>query len=764
MPAFAQTFPASANLDRVIEEAIARDQIPGAVLLVGQDGQILHHKAYGSRALVPRREPMTLDTIFDCASLTKVVATTTSIMQLVEQGRVRLNDRVTEYLPEFQGGDSPITVRSLLTHFSGLRPDVDLKPEWSGYETGIRLALVDQPRHPPGARFVYSDINFVLLGEIVRRVTGKMLPDFARETIFQPLGMRDTTFQPPPAWKARIAPTEIVERGREPLRGVVHDPTTRFMGGVAGHAGLFSTADDLAKFARMMLNRGELNGVRVVQSRTVEAFTAPQTPPNQPVLRGFGWDIDSPFSGPRGELFPLGSFGHTGFTGTSMWIDPVTRTYVILMANSVHPRVRRNITPLRGKVATAVAAAIGIDAPGIRIAGYNDTVLGAGLVRTVERNARVLTGLDVLAEQKFAPLQGRNVGLVTNHTGLDREGKRNVDRMIEAGLKVVALYSPEHGIAGREDHENVGHDVDAATGLKIWSLYSGPNRRPSEEMLGGVDALVFDIQDIGARFYTYISTLGNVMEEAARHKIPVWVLDRPNPITGVHVQGPILDQDLTSFIGYFPMPVRHGMTVAEMARMFNDEKKIGADLQVVPMRHWERGDWFDSTGLTWIDPSPNMRSLTAAILYPGVAMLESSENYSVGRGTDTPFEVIGAAFVKGPELASYLNARKVPGVRFYPVRFTPSASRLQGRTVEGVRILLTQRDALDSARLGTEIAAALQALYPGQIDFSRNRRLIGSQRTIDALVSGEDPRAIHQSWQEDLSAFAALRQMYLLYQ
>ena len=287
-----------------MERAVPDGLIPGAVVVIGHDGQIVYQKAYGSRALIPHREPMTLDTIFDAASLTKVIATTPSIMRLFEQGQIRINDPVTKYLPEFQGGHSDITIRNLMTHFSGLRPDLDLKPAWSGYETGIQRALIDKPAGPPGVRFVYSDINFILLGEIVHRLSGKMLDEYARENFFQPLGMRETMFLPPASLRPRIAPTEINPVTGQPLRGEVHDDTARYMGGVAGHAGVFTTAADLAKFAQMMLDKGEGNGVRLFTAATVEKFTSPQSPPDQPILRGLGWDIDSPYSSNRGELFP----------------------------------------------------------------------------------------------------------------------------------------------------------------------------------------------------------------------------------------------------------------------------------------------------------------------------------------------------------------------------------------------------------------------------------------------------------------------------
>src|SRR5580658_4823077 len=376
-----ETFQGSPALDAAVDQAVQDGLIPGAVLIVGHDGKILHRKAYGSRALVPEREPMMLDTIFDLASLTKVIATTSGAMKIFEDGKLRLSEKVTDYLPEFQGGKSDITIRDLMTHLSGVRPDFDLDPPFSGYEAGIHRALIEKPQNPPGVRFVYSDTNFILLGEIVRRKSGKPLDEFTREEIFTPLGMVDTQFRPPASLRARIAPTEIDSATGEPFRGVVHDPRARLMGGVAGHAGLFSTAGDLSRFAEMMLGMGTLDKVRVFSPLTIRKFTSPETPPDQPVLRGLGWDIDSSYSSNRGELFPIGSYGHTGFTGTSVWIDPSTNSYVILLTNFVHPKAGKSLTGFRSRIATIAAAAIGADAPGVSVAGYNETLEGAGVRR-----------------------------------------------------------------------------------------------------------------------------------------------------------------------------------------------------------------------------------------------------------------------------------------------------------------------------------------------------------------------------------------------
>jgi uncharacterized protein YbbC (DUF1343 family) len=353
--------------------------------------------------------------------------------------------------------------------------------------------------------------------------------------------------------------------------------------------------------------------------------------------------------------------------------------------------------------------------------------------------------------------------LITNHTGLDRAGQRNIDAMRAAGVNLVAIFAPEHGIAGKEDRPDVSDAKDPATGLAIWSLHYNGRYRMTKEMLAGVDTLVYDIQDVGARFYTYSCTMLYALEEAAKAKLPFYLLDRPNPITGTHVEGPLLDADLSSFVGCYLMPIRHGLTFGELAAMANAEKKWGAELHVVKMKNWSRGDWFDATGLSWIDPSPNMRSLNAATLYEGVAMIEASRNYSVGRGTDAPFEQVGADWIHGAELARFLNGRSIPGVRAYPTRFQPSASNYKDRLIEGVRLVITNREQFNAVRLGLELAYALEKLYPGKINLETNRLLIGNRRLIERMKAGEDPRALEQSLEEGLSAYLERRRPYLLY-
>ena len=690
-------------------------------------------------------------------------------MQLVEEGKLRLNDPVEKYLPGFaQNGKADITVRQLLTHYSGLEPDLDLKTLWEGKSTAYQMALAETPQDPPGSRFSYSDINFIVLGDLVERVSGETLEKYCERYIFAPLKMTHTRFLPPVTWRPKIAPTQYDENERM-LRGVVHDPTARRMGGVAGHAGLFSTAGDLAKFAQALLN----GGGGILSAASVEKMTRPEQPPSAPVLRGFGWDIDSPFSTNRGDLLPVGSYGHTGFTGTSMWIDPTTNTYIILLTNAVHPRGKGNAIALRSKVATAVAAALPLttaEKEAMRwqsITGYNEAQSAAR--RMSVRNGNVKTGIDVLEEHDFDVLQfaGRKkrIGLLTNQTGVDAQGQRTIDALAHApGVSLDVIFSPEHGVTGTLDTTDVSNSKDVATGVRVYSVYGAKDssRRPPLDLLKQLDAVVIDVQDAGVRFYTYETSLGYFLEAAAQAGIDVIVLDRPDPINGSFVQGPVSDAGRESFTNYWNVPVRHGMTLGELAKMFNAERKIDANLTVIAMKGWQRGDWFDSTGLAWVNPSPNLRSVTEAALYPGVGLVEGT-NVSVGRGTDSPFELLGAPWMKGRELAAYLNARGISGVRFVPVTFTPTSSNYTNQKCEGVNLVLTERNALDAPELGVELASALRKLYPADFKMDRMIELLVNQSAFDGLLSGKDPRRIAQDWQEDLDRFEEIRKKYLIY-
>lgn len=784
-----------APIGNIVNRAMAENKIPGAVVIVGHNGRVVYRRAFGMRSLVPDREKMTVNTIFDMASLTKPLVTATAVMQLYQEGKIDIDDPVSRYLPSFAAnGKRDITIRDLLTHYSGLPPDLPLTSPWEGKSEAYRLAFAIAPLRPPGVRFQYSDINFIVLGALVEHVSGEPLDVYALRHIIRPLGLTSTRFLPPVSWRPRIAPTQwehgLAAAGEKVpwtgpdvmLRGVVHDPTARRMGGVAGHAGLFSDADDVSVYAQNLLDRLAGRPSHFPLSRVVlEKMVAPEQPATGTALRGFGWDIESPFSGNRGTLFPVGSFGHTGFTGTSLWIDPYHDAYVIILTNAVHPNGPTGIMTMRAEIANAAAVAMGIHNGGgmlaARITGYNESL--SGMRRWAARNAEVQTGIDVLEHDHFAELAALarehgghlRVGLLTNSSGVDAHGRRTIDVLFHdaaaavPGFTLTTLFSPEHGISESYDHPGIPNSVDAATGLPIISLYgtTAASRHPSLDTLRNLDAVVIDLQDAGVRYYTYESLVLYFLEAASKTRTDIVVLDRPDPINGSFVQGPVSDAGEESYVDSMPIPVRPGMTLGELARYDKQQLHLHVPLTVVAMKGWQRGDWFDSTGLTWINPSPNLRNLEEATLYPGLGLIETT-NISVGRGTDTPFEWFGASWIDGRKVAGYLNRRDIPGVRFYSMSATPAKPYpYAGQVCGGVRVLVTARNVLDAPEMGIEIASALHRLYPGQFHLQGISRLLVNRSVLNAITAGKDPEYIAEQWRPDLRAFEQRRKSALLY-
>ena len=916
-PQTAATTPDFSAVSAAINTAIAQKKLPGAVVVIGHGGKVVFQQAYGVRKLAGEpgldgkpsaAEPMTTDTIFDMASLTKCLATATAVMQLVEEGNVDVDAPVAKYLPEFAAnGKEKVTVRELLTHYSGLPPDVDLKDGWGlkapDKAEGIRRAMNSKLTTTPGTHFEYSDINYIVLGALVEKLSGQSLDGYAVEHIFLPLGMKETLFlsnypcglpagtyghnlsnsEPPEPThqdlkgisavvctgrstrppQDRIAPTAHDDQGTATtnpgfdhlLRGTVHDPTTRRMGGVAGQAGVFSTADDVALFAQALLDRlADRPSNFPLKRETLQLMTTPQQPKTAQggatiftqdgqtttgiAQRGFGWDINSAYSRPRGSIFTTAdkgvpaSFGHTGFTGTSLWLDPASDTYVILLANAIHPRGNPPISPLRGEVATDVAKAL-------HVCYYNDCAGSTRLEPPPElpfaqtpstgfihmpgapgstvspstlglANSKVLTGIDVLESTHFAALKEAaasngghlRIGLLTNQTGVDAQGRRTIDvlRGIGDGVELTTLFSPEHGIFGAKDSTEIGQEVDAASGLKVISLYGAKDsdRRPKPEDLHKLDAVVIDLQDAGVRFYTYETVLGYFLEVLAcqslyGNPLELIVLDRPALIGGNAVEGPVSDT-APSYINYSPGPVRNGMTLGELAEYFRGTyarclvqslpagrsfSDMYAHVTVVKMQNWHREEFFDQTGVPWVNPSPNLRSVTEATLYPALGMLDAT-NVSVGRGTATPFELFGAgataatkdapanpAWFNGNAVAAYLAARKIPGVAFAATTFAVAEDAnhypYHGQTIQGVRLTVTDRAALDSPELGIEILSALHHLYPVQFKLDKAAPLVANAETMAALARGDDPRAIAAGWASALTDFKARRANYLIY-
>ena len=750
------------GVDEAAGEAVTSGEIPGIVVLIGRNGDTLYHRAFGWREVVPEPRPMMTDTLFDIASLTKPFGTTLAVMSLVERGAIDLEAPLGRYLKEFKGSTfEQVTIRRILTHSAGFPAIPATDALAGGFPRAARTLAAKPLDYPPGTGFQYSDTGFILLGEVVRRVSGDSLDDYLTRVVFRPLGLRDTTFHPDERQRRRTAATEF--HNGVMLQGQVHDPRARQLGGVAGHAGMFSTAADLARVCRMLLNEGQLDGKRILKAATVQMMW--QRSPDPDGVRALGWDVSSSFARLMSPFFPVNSVGHTGFTGTTVWIDPPTRTYMIVLTNRIHPNGggANKIRELRSRVAAAVGAELFMPplvtgptaAAPAADGGEAATPSPPRLLGTVR------SGLDTLVDQNFAPFQGHAVGLITNQTGIDARGRRAIDLFAAApGVRLLSIFSPEHGIAGDVDSD-VPNGRDAATGRPIWSLY-GPTRRPTGDMLYGVSVLVFDVQDIGVRYYTYLATLLYVLEEAGRRNIPVVVLDRPNPITGRVVEGPVMDPDLKSFTAPHPLPVRTGLTIGEYARMVVAERRLPVSLTVFPLVGWDRGRWYDETGLPWSNPSPNIRSLTQALLYAGVGLLEAT-NLSVGRGTEAPFEVVGAPWIEPHALAEALNRQRLSGVRFEAVQFTPTADVYTRTPCFGVRFIVTDRETIRPVTVAFALASALRALHREQFRPEGIQNLLVHRPTMWAFLRGE-PLDRLVAWTEmDRSSFLNRRASYLIY-
>lgn len=732
------------DLDNTIEKAIAENKTPGGVLWLESKGHV-YAKAYGNMAIEPQVKPATIETIYDAASLTKPIATASAIMKLVEQGELVIDAPVSDYLPEFSkvAGDL-ISIRHLLTHTSGLRPGLSLANQWSGEEDAYKLICSEKLWAQPGERFIYSDINFILLGILVHKVSGTPLDQYAKKHIFDPLTMNDSGYNPPKSLLPRIAPTQKIQQGM--LHGTVHDPTSRRLNGVAGHAGLFISAQDLAKFSRMILNKGAYNGSQIFQPKTIETLKAVHSRGRLDSYRSLGWDVDTGYTRLRGRLFPIGGIGHTGFTGPSLWIDFDSHSFVMFLTNRVHPDGSGNVLDLREEIGTLAAKALPAHSR----------------PESPIYPSKVMTGLDVLVRENFQILKDKKVGLITNHTGHDAKRISTIEHFLASpNVNLVALFSPEHGIRGDLDSK-INDQTDETSKLTVFSLY-GKTRKPLPSQLENIDVLVFDIQDIGTRFYTYISTMGLAMEAAAEANIDFIILDRPNPIGGDTFSGPLLEGK-TDFVGFHKIPMRHGMTVGELGKLFQAEREElkALCLQVIGCKGWQRGMSWAETGLPWTNPSPNMRSSTQALLYPGVGVIEFAA-ISVGRGTDTPFEIIGAPYIHDLELAREINRLKIEGVLAEPITFTPSASKFKDQLCRGIRFVLTDRENANMTLLGLALTSTLHRLYPDDFDLSKVNRLLKSDSIIAAIRGGADIHSLLEISNASLDSFKAVRKKHLLY-
>jgi len=724
------------EIDRYIRHATARGDIPGCVVVAGRSDGVTFRRAYGRHSVRPAPTTLGETAIFDLASLTKPIATASTVVLLSDLGILELDMPVASRLPAFSAADkAAITPRMLLTHTSGLpaaSPQTD-------YDHGLAQAVVRIAAQPlvaqPGERYLYSDLGYVVLGALVERATERDLAALSREAVFSPLGMDDAGFLPHARSRERVVPTE--HRNGVWIQGAVHDPRAARLGGVAGHAGLFSTADDLARFARALLNHGELDGVRVWSASAIDEMLHPQGEAGH--SRALGWDVVRIWDAELGRS--RDTLAHGGFTGTYVWLDPERDLFFVFLSSRLHPNGR-------GRVHELVAQ-----------------LRGAFLATTPTRRAPSLAagvspGIDVLRSDGFRLLEHQRVALVTHAAAVTRDGARTADLLHDApNVRLVALFTPEHGLGG-DANGAVADARDQRTGLAVHSLY-GPRRAPTRAQLAGVDTIVVDLQDAGVRFYTYFATLREVMGAAAKHGKKVVVLDRPNPIGGERIEGPLPD---TASIGLFhphPVPIRHGMTLGELALLIDQDEALRVQPIVVRARGWQRSMLFSDTGLTWSRPSPNLRSPDQALLYPSVALLEMT-NVSVGRGTATPFEVVGAPWAD-ERLAARLASLAIPGIAFESVTFTPSASTHAGRLCHGARLRITDAGAFRAMPLGLGLAVALRDLYGPRWDDRQLSVLLASRSLLQGLRAGRSLPDLLATSEHGIAAFAARRAAVLQY-
>ena len=717
-----------AAFDAAVRDALDRGQVPGAVVLAGRRDGVVFRRAYGALSEVPRRRPMRVDALFDLASVTKLF-TAVAALRLVDAGRLNLDAPVDPILPELAGRG--VTARRLLTHTAGLRAVDPLTDYTADRAATIRRVLRGAPDAEPG-RYHYSDLGYLALGELIARLAHKPYEQALRELVIDPLGL-DARFTPGPT--ERVVPTERAPRRGDPapiIHGEANDPRAWRLGGVAGHAGLFATADDLGRLAEALL------GSRPLLSEASRALLAEplalRDRRGRPVRRSLAADMT-----PRPtEGWTSQAFGHGGYTGTWMWIDPALDLYLVVLTSRVHPDGRGRAGPLRSALSRALTDAL----PRLRPPAPSAARLG----------------IDLLRAARFAPLLGKRVALLTNDAARARDGARTWVLLRDApGVALRRIFTPEHGLGADREGRVADGELD---GVELVSLF-GRRRTPAPEKLADVDVVVVDLQDVGARFYTYGATLGRVLEVAAEVGVPVMVLDRPNPLGG-SVAGPVLQPRWRSFVNHQPgWPILHGLTIGELARLLVAERSLPVDLRVMPLEGWRRRWRWPETGLRWVPPSPNLRTPAQVLLYPGVALLEGT-NLSVGRGTQRPFEQLGAPWMEPEALIAAVPEAAWQGVRLSPTRFRPRVGPYRGRWCRGVAIEVVDAERVRPVELGLALVAAMHAVHPRDWEPERVVRMLGDARVAEALARG-DLRAAEAYGAEERAAFEARRRPLLLY-
>lgn len=714
------------DMQFALERSVAAAGAPGAAACVGENGTRLFTGAAGWRILGPDPEPATIDTVYDLASLTKVIATTTAAMLLREEGRLDLDAPVSAWLPD--AAFRAITARHLLTHTSGLPAGRPLHREAASVDQAVaRIAQTPLTRRP-GERRVYSDLGYILLGRLVEAVSGERLDHYCRRRIFGPLNMQRTVFNPHPMLWGHCAATEqCAWRGRV-MRGEVHDENAHALGGVSGHAGLFAPVTDVALFCE-----GLLEG-RILRRETVAEMIRMDHVATYP-WQGLGWKVDPWRDGSEGYLPARRAFGHTGWTGTSMWVDFDRGFHCTLLSNTCHPsRARRENRTLRRVFHTAVHA------------------------NWYAGRANPHSGLDRLAWDGFSAVKGKRVALLTHHAAVDQLGRHAIDVIgLEPEAILVRVFSPEHGLRGQaEAGERVGAQ---RASVPVTSLY-GDRKRPTRDELRGVDLFVVDMQDVGARFYTYMATMRESMAACAEARVPMLVLDRPNPI-GAAVEGNLPDR-VGSLVCAAKVPVRHGMTLGEIALYLwrAEFSRPGFEVRVLTVDGWPNNLQFDALALPWIPPSPNIPTPGTALLYSGTCFFEGV-NINEGRGTDSPFTLVGAPWLDPAAVIDEVPAAARAGVALEPEAYTPvaipgraSSPRHQDRRCQGIRIRLRDADAARPFALAVALLCGIQKRHPAELEWlpffdtlaggDALRRQIQSGRPAMEIVAAAD--AANAAW------------------
>jgi uncharacterized protein YbbC (DUF1343 family) len=712
-------------LEKALEQSVSQSGSPGSAVYVGQRDQTLFSAATGSRQTTPKKLPATTATVYDLASLTKTVATATATMLLRDQGILDLDAPIVEHvpIPAFKA----VTTRHLLTHTGGFASSMLAYRDYTSMTEMIHHVAQNDFEGTPGEAHSYSDVGFMVLGLLMELAAKQTLDRYCRDHVFAPLGMNDTCFKPPEDWKDRCAATEDCPWRGYVVRGVVHDEAAFAAGGVAGHAGLFSTIGDLALFCRALLE-GTL-----LPAKTIKEMIALAQVPSYP-WQGLGWHLDPWLSEVQGALPARGVFGHSGWTGTSLWVDYASGLFCIQLGNTCHPtRKGRNNKTFRQVFYTAVA----------------DTLY--------ENQRAVHTGLDVIIRERFRPLRRESFALLTNGAATDMMGRSILDVLdLDDRLNLRLLYGPEHGLRGQAEAGEAVASEDGA--VPIVSLY-GERKAPSPEELKNIDLFVIDLPDVGARYYTYMATMKNCLEACAKYGTPVLVLDRPNPLGGIILEGPIA-RNTDSVVCCAPIPVRHAMTMGELATFFADQISPKLKLRVLQAEAWLRRLQFEACSLPWVAPSPNMPTVQTALVYVGTCLFEGT-NLNEGRGTSTPFQRIGAPWIDSRRVLDAMDEEAQAGCAIEAIEYTPHAipgksanPRYKDELCSGIYIRVEDTEAFRPFSLAVALLSAIVKTHPGKMEWLPFFDVLaGSEELRAAIAQGVPPLEIVAGYADELARF-----------